>query len=69
MKTRERLEKAGWIYLLTFGITEVFERVRNRIFYNSKKDEVEAWYDMDSPTHQLIAVDDRELGLLCKKLK
>ena len=68
MKTKERLERAGWRFLTSFNYTEVYQRRDIVIFYDSKEDEAEVYYKLErpfkSPTYHII--DEYQLDLFCE---
>lgn len=44
MKTRKKLEKAGWVLLTNIGSISILGRVDKRVMYNSTDDKVYATY-------------------------
>jgi len=70
MKTKERLERAGWKFLVSFSFnTELYTRKNLRILYDVNKDEVISYYDTTSnEPHRSKMVSAYRLDIFCKKL-
>lgn len=70
MKIKERLERAGWVYLHTqCEDHEIYGRENTRIFYNAKTDCAYSYYNV--PPGKRINVKKMtafQLDLFCEKL-
>jgi len=67
MKTKEKLERAGWLFLLEFGTTtEVYGRGTLRVLYNRETDEIYGFYRTDSKV-MLTTPDAYQLELFFEK--
>ena len=70
MKTKERLERAGWIYLLTFGLgIELLGRENILIFFDPKTDEAISFYIVNRKSiPDITKIDECQLEVFCEKL-
>jgi hypothetical protein len=71
MKTKEKLERAGWVFLFTVNnYNEVYGRGDMRIFYNTVNDNAFAYYEVPLvQPYQLQNMTEEQLDLFTQKLQ
>lgn len=62
MKTKEKVERAGFVYKAMFGSLEVYVRGQYALMYSPEKDQVLAYSVWGDP--QLRIIDDIQLEIL-----
>ena len=70
MKTKEKLERAGWVYLFTFGSqVELFARNEIRLLFDTKTDEPICFYRTYQEGYRTMTpIGELQLEVFCKKL-
>lgn len=64
MKTKEKLERAGWLYKDNYATLEIFGRKDERLLYNPRLDEVHLVYGTNTVPYKPMNSD---IETLCEK--
>lgn len=67
MKTSERLERAGWIFLIRSGNTDLYRRNGIIILYDNENDVAVNYYNPKDPYgNRIHHMTDVQLDLFCE---
>lgn len=70
MKTKEKLERAGWVFEFEMDnhLIEVYSRASLRIVLLPVTDDAKVYYDLSEPKIVLHVISELQLELFCEPL-